>query len=300
MADLERRRRVQAFTKKAGHVTVPGSSTILRESSTIRRAIVVSGLFLFVGAGRESLAQEGTAALLDSLRPPLERAVIRSDWTAVDAVIVRLRAAAAAAPRDAALQYDLGYAIHRRASALVAEDKGKEARPLLEDAERTLARATELGGGGGALALRGAVTGQIAGVGGALKAMRFGPRAFKQLDEALKLAPNDPRVALLNGITRLNAPRAFGGGPAKGEPELRRALALFANDRPVSPAPAWGHVDAWIWLAIALERQDRRTEARAALEEALVLAPGHTWITRELIPRLEAGAGGRNPTPPGA
>ncbi len=215
-------------------------------------------------------------------------------------MIARLRTAAAAAPRDAALLYDLGYALHRRASALVAEERVKQAKPLLEEAERALARAVELGGGGSALALRGAVTGQMAGVGGMLTAMRAGPRAFKQLDEAIKLAPGDPRVALLNGITRLNAPRAFGGGPSKGEPELRRALGLYASDRPVSPAPSWGHADAWIWLAIALEQQDRRAEARAALDEALKLAPGHTWVTRVLIPRLEGPASGRNPTPGGA
>ncbi len=225
---------------------------------------------------------------------------MRGEWAALDTVIAKLRRAAAAAPRDAALHYDLGYALHRRASAMIAQDRPKPAKPLLEEAERALARAVELGGGGSALALRGAVTGQMAGVGGMFTAMRAGPRAFKLLDEAVKLAPQDPRVALLNGITRLNAPRAFGGGPSRGEPELRRALGLFATDRPVSPAPSWGHADAWIWLAIALEQQDRLPEARAALGEALGLAPGHTWVTGLLIPRLEAAASGRNPTPPGA
>jgi hypothetical protein len=113
------------------------------------------------------------------------------------------------------------------------------AKPMLEEAEKALAKAQELGAGGQALGLRGGVTGQLAGTGGMMAGMRMGPRAFKQLDEALALAPNDPRVALMNGMTRLNAPRAFGGGPAKGEPELRRAVALFARDAATGPAPVW-------------------------------------------------------------
>lgn len=228
----------------------------------------------------------GTTALLDSLRPRIEQAVVAGAWTALDAAIDRLRAATAASPDDAALQYDLGYALHRRGSALLVEEQGKRAKPLLQESERALERAVALGGGGGAVALRGAVTGQLTGVSGVFGAMRLGPRAFRLLDQALELAPNDPRVALLNGITRLNAPRAFGGGPAKGEPELRRAIALFAEDRATAPSPTWGEVDAHIWLGIALEQLERDDEARSVLEQALALAPGHVWIERDLLPRL--------------
>lgn len=250
---------------------------------------ILLGLLLFHGAGRAAYAQaSGTAALLDSLRPRIEQSVISGSWTALDEAIDRLRAAVVASPDDAALQYDLGYALHRRGSVLLVQEQGKRAKPLLEESERALARSVSLGGGGGAVALRGAVTGQLAGVSGALGAMRFGPRAFRLLDQALELAPNDPRVALLNGITRLNAPKAFGGGPAKGEPDLRRAIALFAADRSTAPAPTWGLVDAHIWLGIALEQLKRYDEARAALEQALSLAPGHVWIERDILPRLGA------------
>jgi tetratricopeptide (TPR) repeat protein len=229
------------------------------------------------------------AALLDSLRPQVESAVVRGDQAALDPIIVRLRAAARGpAARDPWTHYDLGYALHRRASAMLLGDRIQQAKPLLEEAEKALAKSQELGGGAVALALRGAVTGQLAGTGGMITGMRMGPRAFKQLDEALAGAPQDPRVALLNGMTRLNAPRPFGGGPAKGEPELRRAIALFAQDAAKAPAPTWGKVDAHIWLAIALDQLDRRAEARAELQKALALAPGHAWVTKELLPALDA------------
>ena len=224
--------------------------------------------------------------MLDSIRPRIEIAVTRSDFVALDTMIVLLRRVAATS-QDPWVQYELGYALHRRASAMMRAEQMKSAKPLLQEAERALARSQELGGGPSALALHGAVTGQLAGVSGGLAAMRLGPRAFRELDDAVAAAPRDPRVALLNGMSRLNAPRLFGGGPSKGEPELRRAVALFAEDRAVSPSPTWGHSDAWIWLGIALGQLDRPAEARAALQEALALAPGNVWVTNSLLPSLD-------------
>ena len=226
-------------------------------------------------------------ALLDSLRPQVESAVVRSDWPALMPIIARLRTAARGpGARDPWTHYDLAYVLHRHASAMLIAGSIESAKPLLEEAEREAATAAELGGGAQALGLRGALTGQLAGASGMLAAMRMGPRSFKQLDEALKGAPNDPRVALLNGMTRLNAPAAFGGGPAKAEPELRRAIALFAQDRPAGGQPRWGRADAHIWLAIALQKQGKIPEARTELDRALAVSPGHVWVTRELLPKL--------------
>ena len=227
-------------------------------------------------------------ALLDSLRPAVERAVVRGDWAALDAAAARLRAAIAGpAATDAWTHYDLGYVLHRRAGGFLDAQQGNKAKPVLAEADKALEKAQALGAGMQALALRGAVNGQIAGSGGMIAGMRNGPRAFGLLDEAVAKAPNDARVALLNGMTRLNAPKAFGGGPAKAEPELRRAITLFANDKPAGAAPAWGRADAHIWLAITLEQAGRKDEARAELQKALALAPGHAWVTGTLLPRLD-------------
>lgn len=252
----------------------------------MRRSALILAVLALVGTSVPLRAQ---AALLDSLRPQIERAVVRGEWTAIDPIIGRLRAATrGTGARDPWTHYDLGYALHRRASALLIAERIDQAKPMLEEAEKALAKAQELGGGATATALRGAVTGQLAGTGGMMAGMRQGPRAFRLLDEALKQSPNDPLVALLNGLTRLNAPAAFGGGPNRAEPELRRAVTLFATHRPAGPGPVWGRVDALIWHAIALEKQGKRNEARIELTQALGLAPGHAWITRELLPKLDA------------
>lgn len=211
-----------------------------------------------------------------------------ADWTTIERMVGRLRQQATAAPRDPWLHYDLAYALHRRASAIIIEGRARDARALLEEAIEAAQRSQSLGGGGHALALEGAVTGQLTGVAGGLAVMRLGPRSFRLLDQAIDALPHDPRAALLNGISRLNAPRAFGGGAAKGEAELRRAIRLFATDANRSPQPTWGLVDAHIWLGIALRELDRPGEAGAEWQRALVLSPGHRWVTDELLPSLGA------------
>ncbi len=227
----------------------------------------------------------------DSLRAAVERAVVIADWPAIDRAAVRLRtqSVSPAGRTNAWLHYDLAYVLHRRVSGFINERRTTEAKAMVEEALRAAARADSLGAGATARALQGALAGQMAAVGGGLAPMRFGPRALSLLEDALEEAPDDPRVALLNGMTRFNAPRAFGGGPAKAEAELRRALRLFESDRSSSPRPTWGKVDAHIWLAQALHAQGKDAEARAEFERALALAPGHRWIVEQLLPALERG-----------
>jgi tetratricopeptide (TPR) repeat protein len=216
----------------------------------------------------------------DSLRTVIEESVVRGAWADLDSVIARLRDEARKSPDNYVVQYDLGYALHRKVGSITEGGVNDDPRPLLEEADRALQRAYSMGGGGSALALRGTVTGQLAEVSGTLSAMRLGPRSFRQLDQALKISPDDQRVALLNGMVRLRAPRPFGGGAEKAEREFRRAIALFERDSAKSPAPVWGRADAHIWLGIALAKLERRTEAKTEFEKALALAPGHVWVTR--------------------
>lgn len=224
----------------------------------------------------------------DSVRNAIERAVVGADWAAIDRAAAALRTAtqSAAGRSDAWLHYDLAYALHRRASGLIVEDRARAAKAMLEEAVAAAGRARTLGGGAAAQALEGAVTGQLAGAAGGLAMIRHGRASLRLLDEAVAAAPNDPRVAMLNGITRTNAPAFAGGGATRGEAELRRALALYANDRSASPQPTWGRVDAHIWLAIALEKQGKIAAAQAELARALELAPGHRWVIETLQPRL--------------
>ena len=228
------------------------------------------------------------SAAQDSLRAAIERAVIETDWGSLERVTTQLRAAVAtdAGRTNAWLHYDLAYTLHRRANGLLVEEKAEQAKTMLEEAVQFAARARALGGNAQAQALQGAVTGQLAGASGGFAMMRLGRASFRLLDEAVAAAPRDARVALLNGMSRMNAPAFAGGGAVRGEAELRRAVTLYASDRSASPQPTWGRADAHIWLGIALEKQGKWSEAQAEFTRALALAPGHRWILETLQPAL--------------
>ncbi len=283
MADVECQRGVPSRTADVMLMRLPRRFAIL---------VALAGVALLTSAPRSTAAQAtppAAIALLDSVRPQIETAVVRGDWTTLDRIVVRLRAASVTASgrTDPWIHYDLAYALHRRVGGLIAEKNTARAKTLVDEALRAADRAHTLGAGAHARGLQGVLSGQMAAVGGGLSPMRFGPRSLSQLDDAAETAPNDPRVALFNGITRLNAPSVFGGGPPRAETELRKAVRLFAADRNATPLPSWGRTDAHIWLGLALQAQNKKAEARAEFDRALALTPGHRWILETLIPELE-------------
>ncbi len=69
----------------------------------------------------------------------------------------------------------------------------------------------------------------------------YGVQAAKDLDEGLKLNPDNPRLYYLRGESIFNTPVAFGGGKDKAKPVFEKALALFKTDKPKPLYPNWGH-----------------------------------------------------------
>jgi tetratricopeptide (TPR) repeat protein len=68
---------------------------------------------------------------------------------------------------------------------------------------------------------------------------------------------------------------------------LRKAIALFEADHPVSPNPSWGRADAYIWLGQALQKEEKSADAKAAYQKALEIQPGNQWVQRVLLPSLD-------------
>lgn len=232
------------------------------------------------------------AAYRAGVLPLLERALLSNDSTAYDRVVAYVGAGLARYPNDPVLLHYRGFALFRKASVLTATGgaKGpsaKQAKALFEEADRAFERSAEGLAWPETLALRSAITGQLISFGSAFTAMRMGSRAGKQMEEALAVGPNNPRVWMLRGVGDLYRPRLFGGGLDKAESHLRHAIQLFATDRPPPPAPSWGQAEVYGWLGQVLAKQGKRSEARAAYEKGLSLEPGNAWIADYLIPALE-------------
>lgn len=71
--------------------------------------------------------------------------------------------------------------------------------------------------------------------------MQLYPVINRLYDQALKKAPNNPRVVLSKAEWDIGSARFFGEDPAVYCPDLERSLALFAaEERSALTAPSWG------------------------------------------------------------
>ncbi|MGH1364068.1 MAG: hypothetical protein ACRBF0_10960 [Calditrichia bacterium] len=121
-----------------------------------------------------------------------------------------------------------------------------------------------------------------------IKSMYYGPKSGSRINEAKKLAPNNPRVHLIDGIGKMNTPSLFGGGNKVARKSFRLADSLFSVY--VSPAPTypnWGSLEPKIWLAQIEMKEENLSAARGLLEEVLKADPENLWVKRGLMPELE-------------
>src|SRR5579862_5229636 len=64
----------------------------------------------------------------------------------------------------------------------------------------------------------------------------YGAEANKDLQIAIQLNPDNPRIYYLQGESMMGTPVAFGGGKDKAKPLFEKSIALFKTDK---PKPLW-------------------------------------------------------------
>lgn len=227
----------------------------------------------------------------DSLRTLIDRALVTSRPADFDRALAFVEAGLSQKPNDAVLLHYRGFVLYRKASYLATSGRdAKLARTMFEDAEQTLARSAAALRWPETAALQSAVVGQLISLGGAMAGLRMGAKSLRLLDEAVAAGPENPRVWMLKGVSDLFRPKLFGGSPEKAEVSLKRALALFDKDAPASPAPWWGHAEAYGWLGQVYVKQGRLEEAKLAYAKALDLQPGNAWVLELLLPAVRGDA----------
>ena len=104
-----------------------------------------------------------------------------------------------------------------------------------------------------------------------------------RLDKALKLAPKNPRVVLIDALNDYERPRALGGDRQQACTKFERAAQLFdASPQAKAEPPSWGAADAYLYVGRCLNDSGDVLGARNALERALIIAPDFAAARLEL------------------
>ncbi len=123
-----------------------------------------------------------------------------------------------------------------------------------------------------------------------LTAMTLGPKNQRVRERARELAPDNPRVVLLDAISYFNTPGAFGGDKEKALELALHSADLFTAEEVDDPRlPRWGREEVWAWIGIIQTDAGRDEEARAAYERALEINPDYSWVRDVLLPDLPPG-----------
>ena len=255
-----------------------------------RTVPLILGLVALVGAARVS-----SAATVEDVQV----AVMQGDQAYLEYARVRLRAVPASRVFAPERLYLRAYVAWRLSYFLPRESERSQS--LLAEAQDDLEALLNLEPeSADVLVLLATVNGSR--VTGWWSALRRGRRSLKDYEKALELAPANPRVVLLVGISRLFRPGRFGGSLERAQEDLVRARALFARESADEPWPNWGEAEALAWLGQAALRAGDLDGAEAWYREALAVEPGYDWVLRSLLPELEsrrqtASRGGGSPLP---
>jgi tetratricopeptide (TPR) repeat protein len=114
-------------------------------------------------------------------------------------------------------------------------------------------------------------------------------RARRDVARALRLAPRNPRVLMVDGMSDYQLAPELGGNKERALAKLRQAVVAFETERAgTEPLPGWGGAEAYLLLARDLLEHGEAVRAREALEHALLLAPDFA-PARRLMAQIISG-----------
>jgi tetratricopeptide (TPR) repeat protein len=254
---------------------------------TLRLLAIAVGFVVTAAPPCAAAQAPGSAKWADSARKLIDRSN-QVGVSAIDDAIALLDRVLTVVPNDPVLLHYKGYALYRRTTTGPNLPPEEEVKTMLQEADRVLELSSKTLAWPETHALRASVFGQLIGLNpNPINAMRLGPKADNAMDKAIELGPKNPRVWLMRGIGSIFKPKLFGGGAEKAEVDIRKAIALLDGDTPEAPRPSWGRAESWAWLGQALDRQDKREDAKAAYRKALEIDPEFGWVKYQLLPELE-------------
>jgi hypothetical protein len=178
------------------------------------------------------------------------------------------------------LHYYIGLANFRLSSVLAARDKTAARQAAARCVSRLDEAVTRKPGFAEGLALQSACLRALSNL-TAWKPLAAS-KSTGYMEKAIKLAPKDPRVLLLDALEQGE------GGPIDkaGIAKLKKAAAAFEAERQgVDRTPGWGAAETYAYLGRGYLEQGDVVSARDALERALLIAPDFV-LARKLMTRI--------------
>jgi tetratricopeptide (TPR) repeat protein len=211
------------------------------------------------------------AAFLAAPGAALQSARDQQDRAALQKIVDESAAAAAKAPNDAEAQYRMALASSYLAEvALEVRDRKmaeQAATRGVKAAEQAVALKPDVGE---YYRVLGTLCGQVVPA-NVLAGLSYGKRAKDAIDKAVAKDPKSSSAYMARGVGNYYLPAALGGG-------MELAIADFHKALDLDPKNA----DAWLWLGLALRKQNKDADAQQAFQKSLALNPQRVWVRQQL------------------
>jgi tetratricopeptide (TPR) repeat protein len=214
-----------------------------------------------------------TAALLAvaPAPPALQAARDAQDRATLQKIADESLAAADRAPKDAEAQYRAALAASYQAEvALELRDKKaaeQAAMRGIKAAEQAVSLKPDTAE---YYRVLGTLCGQVVPA-NLLMGLSYGKRARDAVDKAIAKDPKSPAAYLARGVGNYYLPQTLGGGMDLAIADFRKALDLDSKD-----------ADAFLWLGLALRKQNKNADARQAFQKSVALNPKRVWAKEQL------------------
>ena len=201
----------------------------------------------------------------------LVKARDRQDRPALEKLAGDLRVLVDKDPKDAAAQYRFALAESYFAEVAIEMRDKAAAKNAAQTGIDAAERAVNLKGDSSEYQrLLGTLCGQAISANG-LAALKYGKCALSAVNRAIELDPKSSNNYLSRGVGNYYLPPAFGGGIELAIKDFRKAIELNAKN-----------ADAWLWLGVALRKDNQHAEAHKAIAKSLELNPNRLWAKQQL------------------
>jgi tetratricopeptide (TPR) repeat protein len=201
---------------------------------------------------------------------PLETARDLQDRPALERMVGEFSAAAAKAPNDADAQYRLALACSYQAEVAIEVRDKKAGQLAAERGIKAGEKAVSLNGNSAEYwRVLGTLYGQA--IVDIPSGLSYGAKAKDAINRAVEKAPKSSAVYVARGVGNYYLPAMLGGGPKPAIEDFKKAIQLDGNN-----------AEAYLWLGVALHKDNRDSEARQAFSKSLALDPKRVWAKQQL------------------